>query len=373
MKFEICKYCGEKVNVSTKNGILNHYKKVHENELTVEDTYNVYMAFKKSDKLSFLNKEQLIYYFENIIKDHNRKRYDNQLISHARLVKILHDEFTMDDIKRFFSHVLPLKLAQPGLGNSKELCYRVFENKEEAEVLYKKEMLAKNPYYQHGSELSPYSTKHKRYAMLSEEERVNAVSNFAKNVVKNITPDNSPLHIEYYIKRGMSEAEAKEALKNRQSTFSLEKCIEKYGEEEGNKRWLERQEKWLENYKKLNYSKVSQKLFWDIFEVFENDADNIYFATLDKNKQRDDSGKNYEYLFRSGKRHLKLDFFLKNKKKVIEFDGYYWHRAHAKRITNEEKDALLKEAGYDVYHVNEMDYYDDPTEVLKNCIKFLNT
>lgn len=42
----------------------------------------------------------------------------------------------------------------------------------------------------------------------------------------------------------MSEEEAKYALSERQCTFSLEKCVKKYGEEEGLKRFNIRQEKW---------------------------------------------------------------------------------------------------------------------------------
>lgn len=47
----------------------------------------------------------------------------------------------------------------------------------------------------------------------------------------------------------MSLDEAKKALKERQSTFSLEKCIKKYGEEEGLKKFNERQQKWQNSLK----------------------------------------------------------------------------------------------------------------------------
>ena len=46
------------------------------------------------------------------------------------------------------------------------------------------------------------------------------------------------------IKKGYSETEAKEKLKDRQNTFTLEKCIERYGEKEGVERFNKRQEKW---------------------------------------------------------------------------------------------------------------------------------
>ena len=52
--------------------------------------------------------------------------------------------------------------------------------------------------------------------------------------------------IEYYTKRGMSIEEAKIALIDRQATFSLEKCIERYGEDLGNIEFEKRQTKWQE-------------------------------------------------------------------------------------------------------------------------------
>lgn len=52
--------------------------------------------------------------------------------------------------------------------------------------------------------------------------------------------------IEYYLNKGLSQEEAEIALSERQSTFSLDKCIQKYGEEEGKRIWKERQDKWQE-------------------------------------------------------------------------------------------------------------------------------
>ncbi len=61
--------------------------------------------------------------------------------------------------------------------------------------------------------------------------------------------DVSPTQLGYWIKKGLSEDEAKVALKERQSTFTLEKQIAKYGLEEGTRRFNERQEKWQNTLK----------------------------------------------------------------------------------------------------------------------------
>jgi hypothetical protein len=55
-------------------------------------------------------------------------------------------------------------------------------------------------------------------------------------------------NIEYWIKKGFDEEEAKLKVIERQSTFSKEICIKKYGEIEGLEKWQERQDKWLQSY-----------------------------------------------------------------------------------------------------------------------------
>jgi len=63
--------------------------------------------------------------------------------------------------------------------------------------------------------------------------------------------------IEYYLKKGFSPIEAKDKLKERQATFTLEKCIKKYGQEEGTKLWKERQKRWQNT---LNSKSNKEKL-----------------------------------------------------------------------------------------------------------------
>lgn len=50
--------------------------------------------------------------------------------------------------------------------------------------------------------------------------------------------------IDYWLKQGFSEEDAKKMQSERQSTFSLEKCLKKYGEKEGIRIFNERQDKW---------------------------------------------------------------------------------------------------------------------------------
>ena len=82
----------------------------------------------------------------------------------------------------------------------------------------------------------------------------------------------SQTSMEYWIYRGYTPEQAEIEVKKRQSTFSLEKCITKYGEEQGQKVWRERQEKWQESLKKTyDYSKNSCYSMRLLDKNFDND------------------------------------------------------------------------------------------------------
>ena len=154
--------------------------------------------------------------------------------------------------------------------------------------------------------------------------------------------------IKYWLKNGCTLDEAQQKVKKIQSTFTLEKCIEKYGEDEGKRIFLDRQERWqktlnnksikekeninlkkghsIESYiangysteeasklsyayykKRKNYSNISQVCF-DMLSEKTNYT--IYYKL--KNYEKQISGKN-------------VDCYIKDKKLVIEFFGDYWH------------------------------------------------
>lgn len=178
--------------------------------------------------------------------------------------------------------------------------------------------------------------------------------------------------IGYWLNKGLSIDEANIALSKRQTTFSKDICIEKYGEEEGVKRFNERQKRWTENNKTSNFSKVSQKLFWSLLDNNSIDIKEIYFATY-KNGIKDESGKNHEYRLDVGDTYILPDFFDKKNKKIIEFDGVYYHRStpeNSKRET--ERDILINNSGYKVLHINENEYKKNKQEVINKCLSFLN-
>lgn len=180
---------------------------------------------------------------------------------------------------------------------------------------------------------------------------------------------------EYWIKKGHSEEEAIKIVSEKQSTFSLEKCVEKYGEIEGKKIWIDRQYRWNKSYKKTNFSKKSQKLFWEILEKTPDLIEkNPKFATFLDGK-KDESGLNHEETISTKNISIKPDFIIGNK--IIEFDGVYWHDFKRRnkpenRKKEEIKDSELISNGYSIMRVSELDYDKDKEKVINECIKFLS-
>ena len=98
----------------------------------------------------------------------------------------------------------------------------------------------KNPGWQHGGKFSPFSDKF--IGTTTKEEVLSKVKQTKDENFSYTT------RIEYYLHRGYTQEEAELALNERQTTFSKDICVDKYGEVEGNKIWKDRQEMWLESY-----------------------------------------------------------------------------------------------------------------------------
>lgn len=211
---------------------------------------------------------------------------------------------------------------------------------------------------------SPFSKNFTKYK--TEEDR----KNFLKTV--NYEDRLTSTNLDWWIvKFNGDEALAKAAYKERQRTFTLEKCIAKYGEIEGKKRFAERQEKWFKNYKKSNFSKISQTLYWKIYEVLKDEPYTFYFAQYNNGK-KDTSGKNNEYTLKLCSSSIKPDFFIPELKLIIEFDGEYWHRRDKEIIEREQKrDKMIIDAGYTVIHIKEKDYKLNPENEINRCLSFI--
>lgn len=234
---------------------------------------------------------------------------------------------------------------------------------------------------------------------LSEEDAIVMSSNIIKIATKNcrdITKDridnpNKYLGtfdtcIEYYLNKGHSIEESKVLLKERQSTFSLEKCISKLGIDNGIKRWKERQDKWIRSVEgkitnemrdsysynhffnknngnvelsKIEYqavfekrylnskigraSKSSMKVFSHLINKCIENKLKYYCGYLDSKEFyiMSDDNKIYAY-----------DFTIPSIKLIFEFHGKFWHTKVESEVINElghsmsesfKKDQIKKE------------------------------
>jgi hypothetical protein len=216
---------------------------------------------------------------------------------------------------------------------------------------------------------SPFSKEFIKYKDVNNIEE--HISTFAKQAIKDRISDTT---LQYYLDRGYNEEESTKLLKERQTTFSLEKCIEKYGDVVGHERWMGRQEKWLNNYKKVNYSKISQELFISIYETLKEIGfdEKIYFAKLDKDGSIHDTNKNYEYRLKLNKSYILPDFFIPSLNLILEFDGTYYHRNTTENKEREiRRDENIINSGYRVLHITESEYNENKELTILKLVNFI--
>lgn len=147
-------------------------------------------------------------------------------------------------------------------------------------------------------------------------------------------------------------------------TNSKEWFIKKYGDEIGNVKYGDysyNKMLTLSTLKANRYSKISQTLFWDVYNKLNNKND-VYFSEL-----------NSEYVIRIPLKYnheniiMMLDF--KQNNKIIEYNGNYWH--------SKEKDNLrykiLEDMGYEILIVTSDEYRRDKLDekIINKCINFL--
>lgn len=115
------------------------------------------------------------------------------------------------------------------------------------------------------------------------------------------------------------------------------------------------------------YSKISQEMFWDIYnQVPENMKSDIHFGELNSEKsikiENNINTKLNKYVY-------SMDFCFKAKN--IEFDGEYWHSVEGIKEKDSIRDEYIKNQGYEILRIDEMDYRKNKEMTLEKCIKFL--
>lgn len=210
--------------------------------------------------------------------------------------------------------------------------------------------------------------------------------------------------IEFYLEKGMSQEDALNALKERQATNTLNTYIKKYGEIDGPKMFMKRNEKWSEDmenrYRNGEYSRNPDNKGNGTYCRFTSIIEKEFCSGLitrmrelgiDENKIYSTLTKNSQYcIFHNGRRYFYDFVFIDGHiRKIIEFNGDFWHmnpslhnaddinsvlNKTAKELWDdfEEKRFVAEnEQNFEVYVVWENDWNKNKYEVFDNCLNFL--
>lgn len=113
------------------------------------------------------------------------------------------------------------------------------------------------------------------------------------------------------------------------------------------------------------YSKVSQNLFWEIYNrLSEELKSECYFGSLNKEFGKFDKENNCGYFY---------DFTLSHSKIVIEFDGDYWHSKEGAKEKDEQKQKFIENEGFTMLRIKESDYYNDKEGTVNICLDFIDS
>jgi hypothetical protein len=200
-----------------------------------------------------------------------------------------------------------------------------------------------------------------------------------------------PTQAAFWTRQGFSEEEAAAKVSERQTTFSKEICIEKYGEEVGHQVWQERQDKWQAT---LDAKSPEEKI-----RILKAKASGPFYAarnigTYGSVKSKAESelcgilGMESQFCIESDDMIYFYD--MKKNNKIIEYNGDYWHCNPSSwkdpnkynksiKMTAQEKwkkDSIkldvAKTHGYEVLVIWEEEWTADKQSVIEKCKRFIH-
>lgn len=290
---------------------------------------------------------------------------------YGKYISIYHPEKTIEDYKKEFPNA-PIQCKKISAKNGQFMKEDIHRKRQSQKMTGEGNLnhKSKTTEEQRKSK-SPFSKDFRKYK--SEEDR--------NEFIKKIDYDSRllPSNIQYWINKGFSKSESEEKVKERQNTFTIEKCIKKYGEVEGNRIFKERQDKWKEKLNKSFYENGDGRSPQSKFanEIKESICNILNIEVPKKEKW---------ICSQDGKLRCSYDFTYG--KKIIEFNGDFWHMnpvkyksdyfnkrtnktAQQKWKEDKEKIDLAKNNGYQVLIIWETDYVRDKNKVIDLCLQYL--
>ena len=240
---------------------------------------------------------------------------------------------------------------------------------------------SKNPGYQHGGIYSPFSEKFVAgYDKEWHEDR-----KVELKALMDATKDTNPVCIEYWlVQTGGDKILAKKLLGDYQRR-GLEFFVNKYGEEEGTRRYHEKTNNWM-----ATMASKSEEEMNDI-----NERKGITWSRVE-DEIRDFIGQSVSGLTKQlriwhntgGKDGYYCDYDIAYGDRIIEVHGDYWHanpniynetfinKHNGKTFAdihyrNDFKRKIAEDRGYELLEIWESDYHTDMQGVIDECIRFL--
>jgi hypothetical protein len=205
--------------------------------------------------------------------------------------------------------------------------------------------------------------------------------------------------LDYYLLKGLSEHDAKIALKTRQTTRSLDSFIHRYGKEDGLKRFKSCNEKWLKTLnektdeekieilkKKLNRLKFYSEWAIKLIENFNSSLLKIF-----PNTKHIFYGDSEYFIYDHESRKIKFfDLTILDLNLIIEFNGSHVHpnkklltkdqwekwinpytrlKADETYKRDQDKIALAKNKGFDIFEIWDTDDFETQMHEILDFLK----
>jgi hypothetical protein len=373
------------------SGIIKDIKNINvKNKTNIKDKFDVYIKFYEEYKTGRYSGRNFDRKFNNKYTIGFATRPNTSLEyyiirgwSESEAVEIRKNRQTTNSIEAISqNHNVDINTAKSILNDRSKQGIDTFKNREDYIEIKEKRTQT----------LVDWTSKNKKTL---EKKRLEGVKKFREDVKSGLKKYNNPLTIEYYTNKGLTQQEAKDALSERQRTFSRNKCIERYGLDKGLEIWKNRQEKWQKTLKskpadeiiRINKSKLNDNFYSkESIEAFD------LLINMVGLKESDYLYKENELVLydRKEKKCFMYDFCIPNLKIIVEYNGYCWH-VHEDVLTKEEincwknpisgetadsvikkdyiKSELAKKCGYNIYTIwNDIDI-SPQLEEISNIIK----
>lgn len=326
---------------------INNVHLLKKHNLTIQQFEEIYPEFTRTESRA-----------NQIRKFENKKEYVDYVVC-----PICNNKFSELNNYHLYTHNLTAKQFDEMFPNNKRLSQKVLKKKNTLENLTQKQ--SENLKY--GHTLQGFIDK---YGI--EKGKIK----FDLSKKRKSLGHKKEWYIEKYGEK-IGEKIYKDANEKRKN--NLETFQKRHGIEKGKEEYFNYCKKLSKSYdysviRLKNYSKISQKLFWDIYnKITDNSNKKIYFAEL-----------NHEYS--CGTKRL-FDFVMVDNKKAIEFNGEAFHARYndkswrhviskatadeSQRYDREKMEAAMKN-GYSVLTVWHSDYKNDPELILNKCLDFLD-